>query len=77
MADFRQERSEYGGSKNHAGQKLAEDGRLPEAAHTFPKHAANEEEEDQLGGKNCHGVLRCQGPSRSFNSHDNCCSPAD
>ena len=51
MPDFRQERSEYGGPKNHAGQKLSEDGRLPEAAHPFPKHAANEEEEDQLGGQ--------------------------
>ena len=45
--------------------RLSEDGRLPEAAHPFPKHAANEEE-DQLGGKNCHGVLRCQGPLTLF-----------
>ena len=34
MADFG--RPEYGGPKNHAGQKLSEDGRLPEAAHPFP-----------------------------------------
>ena len=45
-ADFRDERSEYGGAKNHAGQQLAEDGRLPEATHPLAKHAANEEQED-------------------------------
>jgi hypothetical protein len=61
MTDFWDERSKHGGAKNYAGQQLAEDGRLPEAAHPLPKYAANEEQEDQLGGKNCRDVLWRQG----------------
>jgi hypothetical protein len=75
MTEFRDERSENGRAKNHASQQLAEDGGLPEAAHPLPKHAANEEQEDQLGGKNCRGVLRRQGPS-PFNVSRDCCFAA-
>jgi hypothetical protein len=63
MADFRDECSEYGGAKNYAGQQLSEDGGLPKAAHPLPKHAANEEQEDQFGRKNCCSVLRRHGHS--------------
>jgi hypothetical protein len=61
IPDFRQQGAEDRRAKNDPGQKLAEDRRLPEAAHHLAQHAAEEQQQDQFRRKDCRCMLGCHG----------------
>ena len=59
LPQFRHQGAEHRGTKKHARQQLAEDGRLSDAAHHLAQHPAEEQQQDQLGRENCRRMVRC------------------
>ena len=64
VPQLRHQGAKHRGTKKHAGQQLAEDGRLPDAAHALAEHPAKEQQEDQLGCKDCRRMVGCHGCPR-------------
>ena len=52
-----QQQAEHRRPQQHAGQQLAEQRRLAEAVHAFAEHAADQQQQDQLGNEDCQSMV--------------------